>query len=278
MRARRPPSPEFDRVLAGEPRPDLARVALEIAADFHPGLDVDARIARIDALADRVRVRVREGSRPLQALGQLNWILYVEDGFDGNADDYFDPRNSLLDEVLDRKTGIPISLAILYQAVAGRLGVDLAPVNSPSHFVLRLESEGEPPTFVDPFHRGDFLSLDACRRRIGELAGWPGPIPTERLAPCSPRTVVARMLRNLKAIHLGREDFAAALVVQRRLAEAAEDPRERRDLGILCLQLDRPGEAVDPLEAYLKTRPDADDARTVADLLAAARSTLAGWN
>jgi len=263
-------------VLAGEPRPDLARVALEIARDFHPGLDVDSQIARIDALAARARIRRREGSHPLQALGQLNWVLYVEDGFDGDAEDYFDPRNSMLNEVLDRRLGIPISLSILYQALAGRLGVELAAVNSPSHFVLRLE--GEAPTFIDPFHRGDLLSLDACRRRIGELSGWPGPIPAAKLAPCEPRAVVARMLRNLKGIHVGREDFASALVVQRRLAAASEDPLERRDLGMLCLQLDRPGEAVDPLEAYLKARPDADDAKAVGNLLAAARSTLARWN
>lgn len=269
-------SPEFDRVLAGAPRPDLARVALEIAADFHPALDVDAQIGRIDELAARTRPRCRKGSHPRHTLGQLNWVLFVEDGYAGDTDDYFDPRNSFLNEVMDRKAGIPITLSILYQAVAERLGVELAPVNSPSHFLLRLDAG--PPTFIDAFHRGDLLDLEACRLRIGELAGRGGPIAAEQLAPCDPRTVVARMLRNLKRLYVDGHDFASAYIVQRRLAAVAEDPLERRDLGMLCLQLDRPGEAIDPLAAYLKSRPRAEDSEAVQALLAGARSMVAQWN
>lgn len=276
MRPTGPTSPEFGRVLKGDPRPDLARVALEIAADFYPGLDVDAQLARVEEIATRVRARCREDAPALRVLGQLNWVLFIEEGYVGNTDDYFDPLNSFLNEVLDRKTGIPISLAILYRAVAERLGVDLAPVSSPAHFLLRLDDGG--PTFVDPFHCGDLLDLDACRRRVGELAGRPGPVPEEKLAACTPRTVVARMLRNLKAVYVGREDFDSAYVVQRRLAAVAEDPLERRDLGMLCLQLDRPGEAIDPLSAYLKSRPEAADAESVQALLTGARSILAQWN
>ncbi|WP_337177807.1 transglutaminase-like domain-containing protein [Paludisphaera sp.] len=276
MRPTGHPSPEFDRVVAGAGRPDLARVALEIAADFHPGLDIDAQIARIDDLAARVRPRCRRGSHPLHTLGQLNWVLFIEDGYAGNSEDYFDPRNSFLNEVMDRGTGIPITLSILYQAVAERLGVDLLPVNSPAHFLLRLDED--PPTFVDAFHQGELLDLDACRRRIGELTGRAGPVPASKLAPCDPRTVVARMLRNLKAVYVGREDFASAYIVQGRLAEISEDPLERRDLGMLCLQLDRPGEAIDPLVDYLKSRPGADDSETVRALLSGARSQLAQWN
>lgn len=276
MRPTGPSSPEFGRVMAGDPRPDLARVALEIASDFYPDLDVDAHLGCIDELASRVRLRCCEGSHPLRVLGQLNWVLFIEDGFAGNAEDYFDPRNSFLNEVLDRKTGIPISLSILYRALAERLGVDLSPVNSPAHFLLRLDEEQT--TFIDPFHCGDLLDLDACRRRIAELTGRPGPIPDEKLAPSKPRTVVARMLRNLKAVYVGREDFDSAYIVQRRLAAVAEDPLERRDLGMLCLQLDRPGEAIDPLAAYLKSRPEAADAEAVEALLSGARSMVAQWN
>jgi regulator of sirC expression with transglutaminase-like and TPR domain len=269
-------SPEFDRVLAGDPRPDLARVALEIAVDFYPALDVDAQLGRIDELAARARPRCRKGSHPRHTLGQLNWVLFVEDGYAGDSEDYFDPRNSFLNEVMDRKAGLPISLSILYQAVAERLGVELAPVNSPAHFLLRLDAG--PPTFIDAFHRGDLLDLDACRRRIGELTGRPGPVAVEQLDACDPRTVVARMLRNLKAVYVGSQDFVSAYVVQRRLAAVAEDPLERRDLGMLCLQLDRPGEAIDPLAAYLKSRPKADDSETVQALLAGARAMVAQWN
>lgn len=276
MRPTGPSSPEFGRVLAGEPRPDLARVALEIAADFHPGLDVDAHLARIDELSDRVRIRAREGAPALRVLGQVNWVLYIEEGYAGNTDDYFDPRNSFLNEVLDRKTGIPISLSILYQAIGERLGVNLSPVNSPAHFLLRLDEDE--PTFIDPFHCGDLLDREACQRRIAELTGRPGPIPDARLAACSPRAVVSRMLRNLKAVYVGQQDFPSAYIVQRRLAAVAEDAVERRDLGMLCLQLDRPGEAIDPLAAYLKERPEASDAEAIDALLAGARAIVAQWN
>lgn len=275
----RPPestSPEFDRVLAGAAEPDLARVALEIARDFQPDLDVEAYLARIDALATRIRARRREGASPRKVLGQINWVLYVEEGYVGNTDDYFDARNSFLNEVVDRKTGIPISLSVLYQAIAGRLGVTLSPVNSPAHFLLRLD-DGE-TTFIDPFHSGDLLDREACERRIVEVAGRPLMHAEARLSPCSAATVVARMLRNLKAVFVGQEDFASAYIVQRRLALVAEDPLERRDLGMLCLQLDRPGEAIDPLAAYLKSRPKADDAETVQTLLSNARAIIAQWN
>ncbi|MDG3003699.1 SirB1 family protein [Paludisphaera mucosa] len=276
MRSTDPSSPEFDRVVAGDPRPDLARVALEIARDFHPGLDVEACLGRIHALAERVRLRRREGASARKVLGQINWVLFIEEGYTGNTEDYFDPRNSFLDEVLDRKTGIPISLSILYGSIAERLGVSLGPVNSPAHFLLRLD-DGE-STFVDPFHGGELLDPDACQRRIAELTGKPGPLPEARLAACSPATVVARMLRNLKSIYVGQEDFASAHVVQRRLAAVATDPLEQRDLGMLCLQLDRAGEAIDPLVAYLRSRPTAADAETVEALLSGARAIVAQWN
>ena len=276
MRSTDPSSPEFERVLAGDPEPDLARVALEIAGDFHPGLDVEAHLARIEDLAARVRARRREGAPARKVLGQINWVLYVEEGFCGNTEDYFDPRNSFLNEVLDRKTGIPISLGVLYRAIAARVGVTLGSVNSPAHFMLRLD-DGE-TTFVDPFHAGELLDRDACQQRIAELTGRPGPLPEGRLAACPAATVVARMLRNLKAIYVGQEDFASAYVVQRRLAAVATDPLERRDLGMLCLQLDRPGEAIDPLADYLKSRPKADDVETIQALLSGARSIVAQWN
>lgn len=276
MRSPEPMSPEFDRVLTGATEPDLARVALEIARDFQPELDVEASLTRIQALAARIRIRCREGAPPRRVLGQINWVLYVEEGFLGNTDDYFDPRNSFLNEVVDRKTGIPITLCILYRAIAGFLGVSLSPVNSPAHFLLRLD-DGE-TTFIDPFHSGDLLEREACENRLAQLIGRPLSQPETRLAACSPATVVTRMLRNLKSVFVGQEDFASAYTVQRRLARVADDPLERRDLGMLCLQLDRPGEAIDPLAAYLKSRPKADDAETVTALLSRARAVVAQWN
>ena len=277
MRKPFPTSPEFERVVRGEPGTDLARVALEIAADFHPGLDVDAQMARIGAIADRVRERCREGNASIRTLGQIDWVLFVEEGFTGNVDNYYEAPNSLLNEVLDRKTGIPITLSILYRAVAARVGVDLSPVNLPAHFLLRLD-EGGPPTFVDPFHGGEHLDRAGCERRIAGLIGRGDPIPDDRFEPCTDAAVVARLLRNLKTIHLSEDDVPSALLVQRRLAAVADEPDELRDLGMLCLKVDEAGEAIDPLVAYLKARPAADDVETVRALLSGARSVVARWN
>ncbi|WP_165249003.1 SirB1 family protein [Paludisphaera soli] len=276
MRASYPTSPEFERVVRGEAGADLARVALEIARDFRPGLDVEAQLGRIDALADRVRVRIREGAPARKLIGQINWVLFVEEGYKGNVEDYFEARNSYLDDVLDRRTGIPITLSILYRAIAGRLGLELSPANLPAHFMLRLD-DGE-PAFLDAFHGGELLDRAGCQRRIAKLTGLLTPLSDAQLAPCSDAAVAARLLRNLKAIHLGEDDFPSALLVQRRLAAVSDDATELRDLGMLCLRLDEPGQAIDPLTAYLKARPKPEDAEEVGALLSGARSAVARWN
>ncbi|AMV38943.1 SirB1 family protein [Planctomyces sp. SH-PL62] len=276
MRTSFPSSPEFERLVRGEPGVDLARVAFEIAGDFHPGLEPEAEIARIDALAERVRARIRKAAPARKVLGQLNWVLFIEEGYTGNADAYYDPRNSYLNEVLDRKTGIPISLSILYRAIAGRVGVALSSVCLPAHFMLRLDEDG--PTFVDPFHGGEFLDRAACERRIAKLAGMEEPLADDLFDPSPDAAVAARLLRNLKTIHLAESDVPSALLVQRRLAAVADEPRELRDLGMLYLKVERHGEAIDPLALYLKSRPQADDAETVQALLSGARSVVAQWN
>jgi regulator of sirC expression with transglutaminase-like and TPR domain len=271
-------SPEFHRLLAGEPRPCLLRIALEIARDAYPELDPGPYLDAVDALAERVRQRCGPGARPRAVLGQINWALFVEEGYEGNRDNYFDPRNSYLNEVIDRKRGIPISLSVLYQAVGERLGLALQGVNLPAHFMLRLDEPGS-PVFIDAFHSGELLDPRGCRRRIADLSRNPVTLSDEQLASCPARVVVARMLRNLKAIYLGTSDFVSALPVQRRLAALEQDdPDEQRDLGMVCLQAECVGEAIDPLAAYLAAKPDADDAPQVGALLAAARRTVAEWN
>jgi regulator of sirC expression with transglutaminase-like and TPR domain len=273
-----PESPEFQKLLEEKDRPSLARIALEIARDAYPELDFNRYLDELTIIADRVQGRCEVGARPQKVLGQINWALFVEEGYEGNRDNYFDPRNSYLNEVIDRKKGIPISLSILYKSVAERLGLVLHGANLPVHFMLRLDDSPE-PLFIDPFHGGELLDRDHCARRLSSLTGHPVDLTDEQMTPCSLRVIVARMLRNLKAIYLGIHDYLSALPVQRRLAAVArDDPAEHRDLGMICLQIDRPGEAIDPLQAYLTARPDADDAATVAELLKTAQSIVARWN
>ena len=271
-------SPEFRRLLAGDPGADLTRIALEIARDAYPDLDPDPCLARIDALAERARDRCADGAKPRQILGQINWVLFVEEQFKGNADDYYDPRNSYLNDVLERKLGIPISLSTLYLAVAERVGLETAGVNLPGHFLVRT-GWGNSALFVDPYHDGQLLDRAGCERRVQEVTGELIALEEDQFAPCPAVVLVSRMLRNLKAVYLNEGDFDAALPVMRRLvALSSGAPLERRDLGVACVHAQHAGEAIDHLEAYLKACPKADDVRDVASFLRAARRDVAAWN
>ena len=180
--------------------------------------------------------------------------------------------------MIERRKGIPISLSLLYQAIAGQVGLELSGVNLPAHFMLRMEKDGE-TIFVDPFHGGGLLDRAACAERITGLLGKPIALTDLQFDPCPQDHVVARLLRNLKAIYLQMDDFASALLVQRRLAALLADrAEEQRDLGMLCLQLDRPAEAIDPLEAYLTALPESDQEAHLRRLLRAAKREVAEWN
>lgn len=271
-------SPEFQRLLQGEPGTDLTRIALEIARDAYPKLDPEPYLAQIDALAARVHERCPAEARTRHILGQINWVLFVEEGFRGNTDAYYDPRNSYLNDVMDRRMGIPISLSVLYLALADRLGLPMSGVNLPAHFLIRT-GQGEGTIFVDPFHAGALLDRQGCADRVTEVTGQQITLTEAQLRPCPLPLVVARMLRNLKAVYLQGHDFLAALPVLRRLvALARHDPQERRDLGTVCVYTGYTGEAVDHLRSYLAERPEAADRAAVQGLLRAALRDVAERN
>jgi len=269
-------SPEFRKLIAGDGSADLTRVALEVARDARPGLEIDAEMRRIDALAGRARARIGPSARPRQVLGHINWVLFVEESFRGDTEGYYDPANSFLDAVIARKLGIPISLSILYLALADRLSLPMAGVNLPAHFVVRtLEDD---PTFVDPFHEGALLDARGCERLVEQATGQAVRLGESSLAPCPTPTLVARMLRNLKAVYLRDHRYAEVLPFLRRLVALDPSPLERRDLGVLCARSDLPGESMAHLRAYLDARPEADDAGTVAELLRGATREVASRN
>jgi regulator of sirC expression with transglutaminase-like and TPR domain len=263
-------SPEFLRLVRGDSDADLTQIALEVARDAYPDLEFGPVFEAIDALAHRVRERCPTGSRPRHILGQINWVLYVEEGFRGNTEDYYDPRNSYLNLVIHRKTGIPLSLSVLYRAIAERVGLRLDGVNLPVHFMLLAGPESN-PIYIDPFFAGDLLDRRRCEERVSARLGRPAELTEEQFRPCGLDAIVSRMLRNLKGVYVQTEEFDSALPVQHRLvALHPEDPTEGRDLGMLYLQASQPGSAIDPLQRYLTLQPDASDAPAVKALLAAA--------
>jgi regulator of sirC expression with transglutaminase-like and TPR domain len=273
-----PDSPEFQRLVSGADEVHLARIALEIARDAHPDLDIERYLGKIDELAERARGRCRPGSKVRDIVGQINWVLFVEAGLRANEEDYYDPRNSYLNEVLDRGLGIPITLSVVYWAVAERMGLTLGGANLPVHFMLRFEEDGL-TWFIDPFQAGAIYTVENCQRRLSELVQQPVLMSDSQAAPCSIRQVVVRMLRNLKAIYGNLQDITSLMPVQRRLAAISQDdPKELRDLGLLCAQTNRLGAALDPLRAYLESVPLAEDVKEIRALIEAICRQIARWN
>ena len=260
-------------MLAGDGPVHLARIALEIARDAYPDLDIEPYLARIRELADRVRLRCPRGRGYARSSGRSTGSSTSRRSSAATCEDYYDPRNSYLNEVLDRRLGIPISLSVLYQAVAEPLGLAVAGVNLPGHFMLRV-NDGEQTWFVNAYDAGNAMSREACQRKLSEMLQQPVALTDAMVAACPVAVIVTRMLRNVKAIYLNANDVPSALPIQRRLTALNPlDPKEVQDMGILCLNADRPGEAIDPLRKYLAGAADADEAEEIRALLEVARAT-----
>ncbi len=269
-------SPEFVRLISGEGRVDLARVALELATDAYPRLDVSGYRAQIAELAERIRPRCPKTIGAREVLGQINWVLFVEEEFRVNAEDEDDLRNSYLNEVLDRRLGIPISLSVIYWSVAESLGLAVGGVSVAGQLLLRVEDK-QRTWFVDPNQSGAVMAREICRRRLAGKVLSTDELDEALNTDYPVVDIVARLLRNLKGIYLRAGDLASAVPIQRRLAALRPlDPDEVRDLGVLGLKADRPDEVVAPLQAYLTATPEGD--AEIAALLAAARRGLAAWN
>jgi regulator of sirC expression with transglutaminase-like and TPR domain len=250
----------------------LARGALLLAQEDYPKLDIDRYLGRFEELA---RPLIDGGilDRPKQEAEQeLAVAFFNEMGFRGNHTDYYDPRNSYLNEVLDRKLGIPITLAIVLIELGKVLKLDLQGVSFPGHFLVK---SGE--RFLDPY-RGLFLDTEECKELFTYL--HPGaPFEERFLLPSSPRQVLARIARNLKQIHLGnREPEKALACCDRILVLLPDSPEELRERAWLNLELERFRSAKRDFELFLDHFPDHTFARGVRDRLAELDQMLASMN
>jgi regulator of sirC expression with transglutaminase-like and TPR domain len=244
----------------------LAEACLLIAEDQYPGLDIAACVAKLDAMAATVRGRLAADAAAEQKVAALNRHLFGELGFCGNADAYYDPRNSYLNEVLDRRTGIPITLSIVYLEVGRRLGLRLQGVSFPGHFLVKLRLR-EGSLVLDPFRGGEPCAESELRARLGQAlpTDRPAQLDLERyLEPATPREIVARVLRNLKGIYLKSAKLERALAVMHRmLLVVPESAEELRDRGLVHAELECFRPALADLQNYLRRRPDAPDASDV---------------
>lgn len=257
---------------------DLIRATLVIARTEYPGLNLEAYAARIEELARRVAGLVPELD-PHRALPALNQVLFGELKLRGNREDYYDPRNSFLNDVLDRGLGIPITLSIVYMEVARRIGLALSGVGMPGHFLLKYAADDGKETLIDCFNRGDVLSRQDCQSRLDEIYSGEMKLRPEFLHPISRRQILTRMLNNLKTVYLSTRNFRKALAVADMVLviypQSAEDVKQR---ALLRYSLGLQRLAAEDLDEYLKMSPNASDAEDIRQMSLSIRRMLALMN
>ncbi|NOT56816.1 MAG: tetratricopeptide repeat protein [Deltaproteobacteria bacterium] len=269
------PSPtgreRFTQLVSGaEDALDLAEAALLIAQEEHPTLDVSVYLHKLDTLAAAVRARLPEAPTPSDIVLNLNVHLYREEGFRGNTSAYYDPANSFLNEVLDRKTGIPITLSVVYMEVGRRLGLPLVGVGFPGHFLVKYTGpEGE--MVLDPFLGGIALDHQQLTHKLQTMYGEQNPFLSQipqLLSPTSKKEILVRMLRNLKGVYLQKNDFPRVLsAIERILLIEPDVPVEIRDRGSVHQRLGHLQAALRDFQQYVTLAPRAEDAEAVRVML-----------
>jgi regulator of sirC expression with transglutaminase-like and TPR domain len=257
----------------------LARAALTIARMEYPDLDVEKYLRQLDWYASRVQQMLPDVPETCDVLAALNQVLFDEEGFRGNQDDYYDPRNSFLNDVLDRRLGIPITLALVYMEVAQHLGFPLFGVGMPGHFLLKHYDIAGEETILDPFHGGNILTRADCQSRLDEIYSGQISLQPEFLQTVTRRQMLTRMLNNLRQIYMERRDLRRALVVVDLVLalhpKSAEDMKER---GMLRYALGELRAAAQDLETYARMAPEASDAEEMRQTALSLRRRLATLN
>lgn len=260
----------------------LAEGALWIAAEEYPELAVDDYLARLHEMATRLRSRLRADVATAEKLLALNHYLFDELGFSGNTDDYYDPRNSFLNEVLERRLGIPITLGVLYIEIGRRIGLGLHGVSFPGHFLVKCALR-DGVVVLDPYSGGVSLGVDDLQQRLraaGSVEDVDEAILVQLLSAAPNKEVLARMLRNLKGIYVEQDDWLRALSSSERLiALTPEDAGEEyRDRGGIYLKLECFRAALGDFGTYLKQCPGAADAGSVRAQIADLAAMVARLN
>ncbi|MDE3002458.1 MAG: transglutaminase-like domain-containing protein [Gemmatimonadota bacterium] len=250
-----------------EAKLDLGRASLLIAAEEYPQLSVDLYLARLDQVAEEVKDRLANETAPLVVLNDLLKTLFERRKYAGNRKAYYDPRNSFLNDVLDRGVGIPLTLGIVLLEIGWRLDLPLEGVNFPGHFLVRYAGT-EVDLLIDPFDSGRIRFEDEAQQFLDQAYGGAVAMRDDFLRPASKRDMLTRLLTNLKGIYTKIGDDRRALgVVERLLMISPTSPTESRARGILLARLGRHEDAARQLEAYLRVSPSADDRGHVQEIV-----------
>ncbi len=251
---------------------DLGRAALLVAKEEYPQLPVERYLVRLEQLAEEVKDRLSEEGAPLVVLRELLETLYERHGFRGNKDAYYDPRNSFLNDVLDRGLGIPLTLGIVLLEVGWRLKLPVEGVNFPGHFLVRFRGE-EMDLLVDPFDGGQIRFEDEAQDLLDRVYGGMVRVQDSFLEPATRKEMLLRLLSNLKSVYMNIQDHERALsVVERILLLRPSAPHQVRDRGMILARLGRREEAVEELTSYLDYAPGAADAGRVRQKITELRS------
>ena len=263
----------FDDLLQREDtRIDLAEACLLIAEDAYPGLRVEHYLGEIERMAIRLRARLPQSNGAEERIIALNQFLFDDLGYSGNTREYYDVRNSYLNKVLERRTGIPITLSIVYMEIGRRIGLPLEGVSFPGHFLVKLKLRAG-VLVLDPFRGGEPLDEEDLRERLRRVVNESNQgravlgglsvdqVPLEQLLePATRRQILARVLRNLKAIyHKQGEPEQLLRVMNRILAVSPDAHHELRDRGLVYQRLECWRPALKDLSEYLEAEPDARD-------------------
>lgn len=254
-----------EMVTRPEAQIDLASAALLIALDEYPSLNIQKYLGNINAMASKIQSNLDFSiqARPVEAIERINRFLFQVEGFRGNTEDYYDPRNSFLNDVLDRRTGIPITLSLIYMEVGKRMGLLLEGVGMPGHFIVKCLHQGL-EIFIDPFHQGEILLEEECRKRLQQIYGNDFQFRRSFLDSVGKRQILGRMLTNLKGIYLNRKEFRKALsTIEKILLVNPDAAFEIRDRATVHYKLNNLSAALADWARYLELQPEATDSEEI---------------
>lgn len=260
-------------------RLDLLRAALTYARIEDPQLDIEHYVQRVEEFARRAQARIQDLDDPAQVIAALNEVLFQEEMFLGNTVDYYNPRNSFLHDVLDRRLGIPITLALVYMETARRVGFPLFGVGMPGHFLLKHYDVDGRSILIDTFARGAIVTEEDCRQKLDKIYSGQLALQPEFLMPVTRRQMLTRMLNNLRSIYLTQRDFRLAVqVVDLVLVIYPRSPEDVKQRAILRYNLDDYRGALNDFDEYAKMSPDASDVEEIRQTALSLRRSMAMMN
>ncbi|MEI7556645.1 transglutaminase-like domain-containing protein [Candidatus Chlorohelix sp.] len=263
---------------------DLVEAAMIIASAEYPSLNIGYYLKQLEIMGNDIRLLLADENDPYKCIQTINSYLFHTLGFKGNQTEYNDPRNSYLNDVLERRVGIPITLSLIYIEVGKQVGLPFEGIGLPGHFIVRYRqhaqhaqhttghwehgaesgSKQEEDILLDPFNEGNILTLEDCTRLVSEAYGNSIPLVQAFLNPVSNRAFLSRLLNNLKANYISFEDFEQALAIEDFLAVLnPEDWEEIRDRGTIKNRLEHRWQAILDYQKYLRHTPNASDAASI---------------